>query len=121
MSLLNIAGATGMDIALQLTLVFLYTKTEEDYIGALNSLQEMLGPNGNGPSVMVTGRERALISACQTVFSQVHHISRRWHVGKSALKSCKKKTLQPKRIRKCFMLNEIQSLIASPKKNMRFS
>lgn len=90
MSLLNIAGTTGMNIALQLALVFLYTKTEEDYIWALTSLQEMLGPDGNSPSVMVTGRERALVSACETFFSQVHHILCRWHVGK-ALSSLAKK------------------------------
>lgn len=90
MSLLNIAGTTGMNIALQLALVFLYTKTEEDYIWALTSLQEMLGPDGNSPSVMVTGRERALVSACETFFSQVHHILCRWHVRK-ALSSLAKK------------------------------
>ncbi len=121
MSLLNIAGATNMNIALQLALVFLYTKTEEDYIWALTSLQEMLGPDGNSPSVMVTGRERALVSACQTVFSQVHHILCRWHVGKSAPKPCKKKLYNRRGLGNVLCPMKIQSLIASPKKNMRFS
>lgn len=68
MSLLNIAGATGMNTTLQLALVFLCAETEEDYTWALTSLQDMLSSDGNSPSVIVTDRERALVSACQTIF-----------------------------------------------------
>lgn len=90
MPLLNIAGATGMNTTLQLALVFLCAETKEDNTWALTSLQDMLSPDGNSPSVIVTDRERALISACQAVFPEVHHILCRWHVGKNVPKSCKK-------------------------------
>lgn len=90
MPLLNIAGATGMNTTLQLALVFLYAETKDDYIWALTSLQDMLNPDGNSPSVIVTDRERALISGCQAISPEAHHILCRWHMGKNVLKSCKK-------------------------------
>lgn len=90
MLLFNIIGATGMNTILQLALVFLSAETEEDYTWALTSLRDMLGPDGHSPSVIGTDQERAFISACQTIFPQVHHILCRWHVGKNVPKSCKK-------------------------------
>lgn len=121
MSLLNIAGATGMNTTLQLALVFLCAEIEEDYTWALTSLQVMLSSDGNSPSVIVTDRERALISACQTIFLLkciTFYVD--GMLGKM-YSSLAKNTLQPKKIGKRFMLNGMQLLIALPRKSMRFS
>lgn len=98
MPLLNIAGATGMNTTLQLALVFLCAETKEDYTWALTSLQDMLSPDGNSPSVIVTDRERAPISACQAVFPEAHHILCRWHVGKKCTQVLQKTLYNRRRL-----------------------
>ena len=81
-----------MNTTIQLALVFMKSETESDYIWALLALREMLGEEDLSvyPRVMVTDRERALISASQNVFPQISLILCRWHIGNNVLKACKK-------------------------------
>ena len=92
MPLLNIVGSTGKNTTIQLALVFMNSETESDYVWALLALREMSGEDNSSvyPRVVVTDRERALISASQNVFPQISLILCRWHIGKNVLKACKK-------------------------------
>ena len=92
MPLLNIGGSTGMNTTIQLALVFMKSETESDYVWALLALREIFGEEDPSvyPRVIVTDKERALISASHNVFPQISLILCRWHIGKNVLKACKK-------------------------------
>ena len=73
-----------------LAIVFTESETESDYVWALLALREMVGEEiaSVNPRVVVTDRERALISASQNVFPQIiNPILCRWHIGKNVLKA----------------------------------
>lgn len=88
MSLLNMAGATGMDTTLQIALAFLRAETSADYQWAMEVLKEML-VGVRTPPVIVTDRELALVNAINSVFPETHLLLCRWHVNKNFLKTCK--------------------------------
>lgn len=89
MPFLNIVGCTSMNTIIQLALVFLYSKTKNNYIWALIGLQEILGEDVF-PIVMVTNQEQALILAVQIVFSIISIIFCKWHIRKNVIKTYKR-------------------------------
>ena len=89
MPLLNIVGCTSMNTTIQLVLVFLCSKTKDDYICALTGLREML-EEGPFPAVMVRDRKRALILATQIIFPIISVILCRWHMRENVIKAYKR-------------------------------
>lgn len=84
MPLLNIVGVTAGYKTFISAFVFLQSETAADYIWALERFKDIFIKNRQ-PSILVTDRELALMTAINTVFPSASNMICVWHIEKNVL------------------------------------
>jgi MULE transposase domain len=84
--LLNIVGSTGLNTTFFVAFVFLSQETTPNYEWAMQILKKVFShPDYTFPSVVVTDREVALITALRLTFPDSKRLLCQWHVNKNVL------------------------------------
>ena len=89
MPLLDIIGVTCFNTSFYSGFAFLDKEDEENYTWALRAFKKIL-VEGNGPSVIMTDRELALINGIKSVFPNTKSLLCVWHINKNVFFHCKK-------------------------------
>ena len=107
--LLNIIGITACNKPFFSAFIFLKDETRESYLWALTKLRSILKVF---PRVIITDKEKALISAIETIFPNSKRMLCLWHIEKNLLTNVKAE-FQDKVTWEIFM-NSWKSVLRSP-------
>ncbi|XP_058217285.1 protein FAR1-RELATED SEQUENCE 4-like [Rhododendron vialii] len=87
--LLEVVGITSTIKTYSLMFAYLNNETKERLIWALDTLKRwMVGKGAALPSVVVSDRYLALLSAIEICFPLAHHILCIWHINQCVMKKC---------------------------------
>lgn len=89
MPLLEIVGVTSTNSTFSIAFVLMDEEKESNYTWALNCLKSTFD-GYDGPYVIVTDRELALMNACANVFPTSNRLLCRWHISENIKNNCKK-------------------------------
>ncbi|MFQ6660429.1 hypothetical protein Gotur_028958, partial [Gossypium turneri] len=84
----QIVGVTSTNKTFSIAFAFIINEKEENYNWALTCLKLTL-EECMYPRVIVTGRELALMNACQQVFPDATWLLCRWHITENIKKHCR--------------------------------
>ncbi|KAJ9557232.1 hypothetical protein OSB04_011846 [Centaurea solstitialis] len=88
MPLLEIVGVTLTNMSFCIAFAFMCKEKESNYTWALNCLKKTMEECAS-PRVIVTGRELALMKACDNVFPDAKQLLCRWHINQSIFRKCR--------------------------------
>ena len=88
--LLIVCGVTALNTTFYIAFCFLISEHTDDYAWMLRQLRGLYQTlDISPPNVIVTDREKALISALEVVNPGTTHVLCLWHIQKNVLKNCK--------------------------------
>ncbi|KAI7962674.1 hypothetical protein MJO28_000768 [Puccinia striiformis f. sp. tritici] len=86
MLLLHITGVNATDKSFTVAFCFINTEKDIDFTWELEQLALVLQPHS--PSVILTDKEQALMSAIEVVFPSSQNLLCQWHIGKNLWSHC---------------------------------
>ncbi|KNE90293.1 hypothetical protein PSTG_16285 [Puccinia striiformis f. sp. tritici PST-78] len=87
MLLLHITGVNATDKSFTVAFCFINTEKDIDFTWELEQLALVLQPHS--PSVILTDKEQALMSAIEVVFPSSQNLLCQWHIGKNLWSHCR--------------------------------
>ncbi|KNE92166.1 hypothetical protein PSTG_14458 [Puccinia striiformis f. sp. tritici PST-78] len=87
MPLLHVTGINSTNKSFTIAFCFINTEKEEDFTWALEQVAFLLEPLV--PSVILTDKEQALMTAIEKVFPTTRNLLCQWHMGKNLWSHCR--------------------------------